>query len=138
MSTTFTPLRGEYDVFEAPTQVVPSNPIAVAQADMIAELARIVAPVISVSPSPGQFEDVADYVERMVRVMDRWLLAVGEEAQSNSTTQIDMGDFKDKFFEAVDGFATHELDRIAQDLADEHPDGQRYCPTRRGWYAVGR
>lgn len=120
------PIRGEFVRIDVAADVQPanvsSNPFAQFQAQLVAELCRIVVPKISVNPEPEEFEDVADYLLRVARIFDRLLKAVGEEVDRNSTIKVDLSVFTDAFFSAVDGMATFECDRMARTVREERDE----------------
>jgi hypothetical protein len=112
------------------TQVSPSklasptsqNPIARAHFALIKELARMHVPSLSVSPTPEEFDDVADYLRRVTDLFDvSWLQPIGQEVQSNALCSINTQMFCGQFVGAIDGNATHEI-QAAREAAAEGQD----------------
>ena len=107
-----------------------TDPIAVAHAAMIRELARMHVPKYSnYQPEPEDHEDVADYILRLAAIWDLHLLAVGQEVKSNALCVVDLDDFTNKCHEAVEGYSTHQADEAAQaarEQQDEGDDSDRY------------
>lgn len=95
------------------------NLIAIAHGVMAAKLAGVTPPRLLVSPDPEDFEAVAEYVHAVARIMDEWMLRVGNEVQSNSTVKIDMGCFTGTFTDAVEGWALAEINREAEALRED-------------------
>src|ERR1700686_935935 len=60
------------------------NPIAVVHREAEQCLARLYVPFLSVSPSPEQFEFLADFALKWAKLGDRVMKAIGEETRSNS------------------------------------------------------
>lgn len=69
---------------------------------------------LTIEPHPGDYEDVADHIMDVARIMDRWLLDVGYVVKEHSHCNIDMKQFTDVFRGAVEGNATYELTRAAE------------------------
>ena len=113
-----------------------SHPIAKAQAAMVGELARLQAPRLSVNPEPEDFEDVADYLLRGARIIDEWIKEVGLELRSASTGNTDMNDFTDVLKNALEGFATHEIDSAAENLREEREEVELAIRHRRSASAM--
>lgn len=126
------PLRGEFVRIEVAADVQPanvsSNPFALYHMALVAELARIVVPKISVNPEPEEFEDVADYLLRVASMLDRWIHEIGEEVNRNTTVRLDMKMFDATFVNAVEGIATAECDRAARVAREERDEVE----VRRG------
>jgi len=121
-----TTIKGEFDVSIEPRPVFDKkNPMAVAYAAMLDQLRTLAVPHISVSPDPEQFEDVADFGLRVAQCFDRFWNAVGNEAQSNATCNLDMQCFTNVFVQALEGFATFELDREAAALREDDADARQ-------------
>lgn len=120
-------IKGEFEVFTEPQRPVfdKKNPIAVAYAAMLDELRVLAVPYIHVNPNPEEFEDVADFGLRVAQCFDRFWKMVGDEAQSNATCNIDMQCFTNVFVQALEGFATFELDREAAALREDDVDARR-------------
>jgi hypothetical protein len=114
-------IRGEFEVFTEPQRTVfdKKNPIAVAYAAMLDELRTFAVPHIHVNPDPEEFEDVADFGLRIAQCVDRFWKAVGDEAQSNATCNLDMQCFTGAFVGALEGFSIFELDREAAALRED-------------------
>lgn len=96
-----------------------TKPIAKAHAAMIDELSRLRCPMLPVTPSADDFGAVADYVVNVARIADRWLNIVGQEVRANSTRYVDMRDFTEAFFGAVDGFCLFEIDACGERVREE-------------------
>ena len=120
-------LRGDFTVITEPVQrtVDKKNPIAVAYAAMLDELRVLAVPHIHVNPEPEEFEDIADFGLRVAQCVDRFWKHVGDEAQSNATCNLDMQCFTNTFVQALEGFATFELDREAAALREDDADARR-------------
>lgn len=126
-------LRGEFvriNVADPSPMTVSDNPLARHHAALVGELARFVVPRIHVNPLPEEFEDVADYLLRVSRACDRWLKSIGEEINRNATISIDMDVFTEQFVAAVDGNATFQCDRAAEELREEQSE---IASERRGY-----
>lgn len=98
---------------------LPQNPINDAHNTMIFRLAALIPPRIYVNPDPCEFENTADYLCDVARIVDQWLLAVGREVNSNTSVRIDMSLFTDQVLGAVEGNATYECTRAAEALAED-------------------
>jgi len=137
------PIRGEFEVFTEPQRMNDPmralletlsransgrhNPIATVHREAVQALARLYVPHISVSPSADQFRNVADFLVHWARISDRLLKIVGEQARSNTCETLDMRVFEDRFFGAIEGEATFELERCAQAVeAEEEACGAAY------------
>ena|ERR1700689_4968901 len=129
-------IKGEFEVFTEPQRPTfdKKNPIAVAYAAMLDQLRTLAVPHISVTPDPEEFEDVADFGLRVAQCIDRFWNAVGKEAQSNATCNLDMKCFTNVFVGAIEGMATFELDREAEALREERQtmNAIRYGRTLAG------
>ena len=96
----------------SPTSI---NPIARAHYALIRELTRMRVPSLSINTEPEEFEDVADYIERVAALFDvTWLQAVGSDVKANALCSIDMEMFSNQFVGAVSGNATYELSCAAE------------------------
>ena len=122
-------IRGEFEVFTEPKgqRFERYNAIATAHREAIQVLSRLYVPYISSTPSPDQFRDVADFLVHWAQVADRVLKIVGEEAASNTSETIDASVFEDRFFGAIDGDATFELERAAAAVEAEEEYGDCYA-----------
>lgn len=122
------------DTFEAVDLKAPPVPVrkdALAQAHfaLVNELARIAVPHgFDAFPMPEQFEDVADYLVRLAQAFDRFLLLVGQEAQSNASVKMNMAMFTNRFASDLEGNTTFELDRAAADIRESDAE---YRTARR-------
>lgn len=128
-------IHGEFMRIEVAADAQPANnpalnPFAMYHAAMVAELCRVVVPKIGINPLPEEFEDVADYIIRTARMVDRWLKAVGEEVDRNATCKVDMSVFSDTFLAGCEGQSTFECDRAARVLREEI--GEVEGAARRG------
>ena len=103
------------------------NAIATVHREAVQALAWLYVPHISVSPSPDQFRDVADFLLHWARIADRVLKIVGEEANSNTSEVLSLSVFKDRFVAAIEGDATFELERCAQAVEAEQEYGDYYA-----------
>lgn len=103
------------------------NAIATVHREAVQTLARLYVPYISVSPTPDQFRDVADFLLHWARIADRVLKIVGEEANSNTSEVLGMSDFSDAFVGAIEGNATFQLERCAQATEAEQEYGDYYA-----------
>jgi len=112
------------------------HPLAKAQAMMVGELARLVAPKLSANPEPEDFEDVADYLLRGARIIDEWIKEVGLEVRSASIGNVDINDFTDVLKNAVEGFATYEIDTAAEAVRDERQEIESALRHRRSASAM--
>jgi hypothetical protein len=99
------------------------NAIATVHREAVQALARLYVPRLSVSPSPDQFRDLADFLNHWARIADRVLKIVGEEAASATSEKIDAKVFEDRFFGGIDGDATFELERCAEAVEAEQEYG---------------
>jgi hypothetical protein len=113
-----------------------SHPLALAQATMVTELARLVAPKLSANPEPEDFEDVADYLLRGARIIDDWIKEVGLEVRSSATCRVDMNMFTDVLKDALEGFATYEIDTAAEAVRDERQEIESALRHRRSASAM--
>ena len=120
---------------EAP-KAQPAHPIAKAQAAMVRELARLVAPKLHADPHAEEFEDVADYLLRVARVVDVFLLEVGEEVRCSATRKVDMSAFTDQLYDAVNGNATGECDRCADQVREDRAEIESALRHRRNVNAM--
>ena len=105
--------------------LTPCKPIANAHAEMIDALSRLRCPSLSVNAQAEEFEALADYWVAVARIMDRALLASGRELKANTTADVDLKDFTDQFFGAIDGFAAYHCDRAAEATREEHEEAAR-------------
>ncbi len=115
-------LHGEFTEVDVSALSVPpsAHPLAKAHVALVQELARLNVPHYGMHPTPGEHEDVADYLVRIAQAMDRHLKEVGREVQANATcVKIDDGCFTGAFFAAIDGNATFEIDRCAEGIREE-------------------
>jgi hypothetical protein len=114
----------------------PNNPFEVMHRDLIATLADLALPAIDVTPRPGQFEAVGDYVRAVTIAADRWLKSVGLEVAANSTLRIDRTLFDGAFTAAVDD-PLGAIDRTAEDISEDvRESGARYCRSRHDFFRV--
>src|ERR1043166_7634564 len=95
------------------------NLIAAAHAVMCAKLAAITPSRITINPEPDEFEATAEYIHAVCRVMDEWILRVGQEVQSNASVRIDIDQFRGTFTDAVEGQAIFECEREAETLRED-------------------
>ena len=148
-----TTIKGEFDVSIEPQRTDPlqalvetlrrasgarHNAIATVHREAVQALARLYVPHISVSPSADQFRDVADFLVHWARISDRLLKIVGEEAASNTSERIDAAVFEGRFFGAIDGDATFELERCAAAVEAEEEAANCYdneCDEGSAYYA---
>jgi hypothetical protein len=108
-----------------PVALTEGKPIAAAHTTMIDDLTRLRAPSLSVNAQAEEFEALADYWVAVARIVDRALLASGRELKSNTTADVDLKDFTDQFFGAVDGFACYHADRAAETAREEQEEAVR-------------
>ena len=107
------------------------NVIAKAHAELVRELSAVVPPRIHVNPLPEEFEDTADYILRVAKMVDRWLLSVGLEVKCNATATVNIDMFTEMVAGSIDGWATAECDGAANELRDEFEDyGDNPGPLR--------
>jgi hypothetical protein len=118
------PLR-HLPTIRAVTPGLDPGAIANAHAVMIDELTRLRAPSLSVNAQAEEFEALADYWVAVARIVDRALLASGRELKSNTTADVDLKDFTDQFYGAVDGFACYHADRAAETAREEQEEAAR-------------
>jgi len=127
-------LLGEFTEVYVASLSIHSTAHALAKAHiaLVQELARLNVPHYGLDPTPGQHEDVADYLLRIAQAMDRHLKEVGREVQANATSvKIDAKCFDGAFVGAIDGNATFEIDRCAEALREEYRDASwRASPYR--------
>ena len=132
-------LRGFFDVIENRLQVStqvsmpvkPTHPIAKAHAALIAELARIQVPQISVYAESDEFEAVADYIRRVTDLFDvTWLQQIGIEVAANALCRVDQAMFCNQFVGAVSGNATYELDCCAEAAREAQAEDDDYDADR--------
>jgi hypothetical protein len=102
------------------------NAIATVHREAVQALARLYVPRLSVSPSPDQFRDLADFLNHWARIADRVLKIIGEEAKSNTTETLDMRVFDGTFHAVIEGDACFELERCAQEVEAEQEYGGYY------------
>ena len=131
-------VQGHFEVFDAdkPTHAMASvvnmlvrassnetyNLIAIAHREAIQCLSRLYVPRLSVTPSPEEFEDLADFATRWAKIGDQVIKAIGEEVRSNSSESINESMFRDRFFGALDGDTTFEIDRCAEAVRAEQDE----------------
>ncbi len=70
-------------------------------------------------PEPEDHEAVKHHIRYASDVFDTWLRTIGEEVERNAYRSIDMRCFTGKYAEAVDGWATYELDREVECLRED-------------------
>jgi hypothetical protein len=111
------------------TAPVPTNgrsplphPIEAAHMAMCAKLYAIQPPRIYADPGPAEFENAADYIAAVARVMDEWHRMVGHEVQANATARVSQECFADAFRGATEGFSIFECTRAAEALREENAD----------------
>jgi hypothetical protein len=95
------------------------NAIATVHREAVQALARLYVPRLSVSPSPDQFRDLADFLNHWARIADRVLKIVGEEAKSNTTETLDMRVFDGTFHAVIEGDACWQLEKCAEAVEAE-------------------
>ena len=115
--------------------LAPKHPLARSHAVMVRELSTLHVPQFSHSPSPEQFEDVADYLLRLADIFDRHLKEIGVEASSNSITTLDKSQFANQCRSALEGNATFQLDKGAEALRAEREDYRDDTDYRRAMRA---
>lgn len=98
----------------------PNNPFEIAKRQLIAQIARLQAPVVDVTPQPEQLHDVAEHLRAVAQAADGWLRLVGLEVKSNATVKVNMDLFSGQFENAVDGWAVFEVERVAESIRDEY------------------
>lgn len=113
-----------------------SHPITKAQAAMVGELARLAAPRIHADPHADEFEDVADYLLRAAGIIDAFFLEVGLEVKSSATTHIEIEQFTDVVKNALDGYATAEIDHAAECIREDHAEIESAIRNRRSASAM--
>jgi hypothetical protein len=113
-----------------------SHPLALAQATMVTELGRLVAPRLPVNPEPEDFEDVADYLVRGARIIDAWIKEVGLEVRSSATHRVDMKVFTDVLKDGLEGNATYEIDACAEAVREERAEVESALRHRRNASAM--
>lgn len=101
------------------TATTNARPIAAAHAAMVAKLAAIIPPRLYASNDPEDFEATADYLLAVARVVDGMIRAVGEEVKSSANVRIDMDCFTDTLTHSLEGFATFEITRAADEIKAE-------------------
>ena len=114
----------------------PKHPLARSHAAMVKELSTLHVPQFAISPSPEQFEDVADYLLRVAQIVDHHVQDIGTEAASNSIATLDKSQFANQCFSALEGNATFELDKGAEALRAEREDYRDETDYRRAMRAV--
>ena len=128
------PLLGEFTEIDVAALACPPNagPLAKAHTALVQELARLHVPEYGTDPTPGQHEDVADYLLRVCQAMDRLVGEIRQEVQANATSvKLDDSCFRAPFVGAVDGMALFEIDRAATALREEYREaGWRASPYR--------
>ena len=119
-------IRGTFTQIEVPVVAADKtagvNAIAKAHAELVRELSAVVPPRIHVNPLPEEFEDTADYILRVAKMVDRWLLSVGLEVKCNATATVNLDAFRDIVAENLEGWATSECDSAAETLRQEHEE----------------
>lgn len=103
------------------------NAIATVHREAVQALARLYVPRLSVSPSPDQFRDMADFLTHWAQIADRVLKIVGEEAKANSCETLDMRVFDGTFHAVIEGDACFEVERCAQAAEAEQEYGDYYA-----------
>jgi hypothetical protein len=135
-----THIPGDYDVIKSDAQASankqPDTSMGRSFAAMIDELRCLAVPHIHINPQPEEFEDVADFIKRVAAIADRWLLSVGTEVRSSAIGTVDMRQFTDVFVSAIEGNATFELDRAAEDYRGEYESVDRAVRHGRTALAV--
>ena len=119
-------MSGTVELLYAPAN--PTNPVEIAKRALIASLERLPAPSISVTPQPEQIEAVAEFIRAIAACGDACMRAVGAEVKANAATAVDLDVFQSPFTDAVDGNATYEIERLAEDLREEY--AQAACEWR--------
>jgi hypothetical protein len=104
------------------------NAIATVHREAVQALARLYVPHISVSPSPDQFRDMADFLTHWARIADRVLKIVGEEAKANSCENVNAGLFDGQFQATLEGYALFELEKCAEGLQAEYDEYEGFDP----------
>ena len=116
-------IRGTFTQIEVPVVAADKtagvNAIAKAHAELVRELSAVVPPRIHVNPLPEEFEDTTDYILRVAKMVDRWLLSVGLEVKCNATATVNIDAFRDIVAENLEGWATAECDGAANELREE-------------------
>lgn len=96
------------------------NPFEIAKRALIAKLARLPVPRISVTPHPDQFEAVGDFVAAIARANDECMAAIGKELRANAYRPFKLTNFETPFLDAVDGWALGDIEAMAEDLREEY------------------
>jgi hypothetical protein len=104
------------------------NSIAIAHREAVQCLSRLYVPYLSATPSPEDFEAMADFAVKWAQLGDRVLKAIGEEAKANSTSNLAMSLFEGQFVGAIEGNATFELEKCAEELRAEWDEFGGYDP----------
>lgn len=113
------------------------NPFQIAKLNLIASLARLPVPTLSVTPDPEQFEDVSDFIRSIASYGDVCMRAIGKEVKSNATVNIDLNAFESPFTDAVDGNATFECARAGDAFREDAVEFERAVERVRRFMAEG-
>lgn len=114
-STTFSPA--------AEPAPLSSNPFEAARLTLIKRLLTMTAPkAYPAFPKPIHHQTVACHIREAAAIFDEWLSAIGRQVAFNANGEVDRSVFTDAFTAAIDGNATYECDRIAENMVEErHP-----------------
>lgn len=83
----------------------------------LGELGRTIIPSeIPADPRPSEIEAVIDDLEALWAKVDPLILAIGKYVKANSSCGVDLDVFADQLRGALEGNATHECQRAADDL----------------------
>lgn len=106
------------DIIFSPDRV--NNPFEAARRGLIAAISAIDVPAPYGSwPMPDDHLALRDHIRAMSNQFDMWLRTVGEEARANSAHAFDLKVFDSAYADAVDGWATYELEQQAELLRDD-------------------
>jgi hypothetical protein len=106
------------DLILSPDRV--NNPLEAARRSLVKAIATMDVPAPYGSfPEPEDHEAVRDHIRAASDIFDGWLRSIGIEVNANATVNVDMRDFTGCFAAAVDGFATFQLDRLADVVREE-------------------
>jgi hypothetical protein len=105
------------DIILSPDRV--NNPIEQARRTFLKALAAIKTPTIGSWPEPDDFLAVKDHIAEVAAIADQWLRAVGTEVRCNTSENLNMSFFESAFTDAFEGWASFEITRAAEALAED-------------------
>ena len=95
-------------------------PIRLAHLSLVAKLASLEVPDISISPEGDEVRCLGDHLVQLADAVDTYIAAVGQELQSHALCRIDHRLFDGQVLGTLDGFALYEVDRAAEEIDEEN------------------